>query len=154
MARSPLSQLFPPSMMKESLTVAAGGAAFGVLDSFLQKQLPVSLVDSGVKKLLVTAAEGFLAGRLLWGQNQDLAKGALGAAGALLGQQLVGMFMSNEEQIAPSPDVDKQDTSTAGYLYGLDDSTKIEVEDRVNGTTLADSIVIEEEPASMAGWLA
>lgn len=151
--KDPLNMLFPPSMVKDALPVLGGGAALGAAHNFIAGALPSSLTDAHWKRALVALGEGYLAGRLLWSKQRDFANGALGGAGAIAGAELLAMamdaFRGATKTVAPTAPA----PGTSDFVSEFADSTRIEVEDRVGGKELSDSIQVEEEAASMGGWL-
>ncbi len=150
----PLETLFPSDMIADLPMVAAGGAGFGIASDIVNGVLPASFVDATWKKIAVTVAEGYLAGRLLWGASPDAAKGAMGGASAVLGLQLYDLVRNAIKPTATETVPNGKESSGDETTKGIGESTRIEIEDRVGGTELADALVIEEEPSNAIGeWL-
>ncbi len=158
----PLAQLFPADFVEESIPTLAGGAAAGFAYHLAVTRLTMKkdgvetfIFDKPWKRVLLGVGLGFAGGRVLWDRQRDAAKGVLGAMGSNIGVELLEWAMTAMEK------KDEAEDGAQSYLRALHggdmnmlaESTIVSEEERVGGRTLADAIVVEEEPASMAGWL-
>lgn len=94
-------QLIDPEMLKESVVNAGGGALGGVVyqqlalievertDEKTKVKTKGPWLDKPWKKIGVAALLGLGGGRALWNQQRDLAKGHLGAMGAVVATEFV-----------------------------------------------------------------
>lgn len=106
------TNVFDMNMIKPAAVVLGGGAVGGITWKYANK---VSWFDADWKKALLAAGLGFGVGRALWGSpmvggsyRRDLAKGYIGAMGAIAGEHvatwlegMLGSGASKSEETAP-----------------------------------------------------
>jgi hypothetical protein len=145
---------FDPFIMKESAMLAAGGAAatvaIGMAKNFIGGYIPIT--NENIKNALLVAGIGFLGSRLLWDKQPALAKGAMGATGALLARNLLsgfgipvaGMFGDDPDPASALLAAPEEE------LLGLGDAF---VEER-RGLLMGSEVDVSEPSETELSWLA
>lgn len=145
-------QLVDPEMLKESVVNAGGGAIGGVIyqqlvgievertDEKTKVKTKGAWLDKPWKKMLAAGLLGLGGGRALWNQQRDLAKGHLGAMGAVLSTELVAWATSEaKKKNGETPGAD------ADGLYGFQNQLAGAQHNQLMGGGMRE-VDVEEEP--------
>lgn len=158
-------QLIDPEMLKESVVNAGGGALGGVVyqqlasikvkrkDEKTQVEKEEDWLNKPWKRVLMGIGLGLVGGRALWNQQRDLAKGHLGAMGAVVATELVSWATAKKENGTTKPEglfgpSNEQHQLMGGWRPQL---REVDVEDE---PTFAD-VEVEDEVSlgDIAAWI-
>jgi len=159
------TNVFDMNMIKPAAIVLGGGAVGGVTWKYANK---ISWFDADWKKALLAAGLGFGVGRALWGNplmggsnRRDLAKGYIGAMGAIAGEQLTtwleGMVGSGASKTdADPPEDDPPEKDPAGLRGSNGRSFQLADADVESEHSFADVDVSNDNPlaeSDVSSWI-